>query len=81
MKLCGNCGSADIVEYKQVELRGQQWLIYDDGYRFWCKPAEGNPLVDRGAHVMMEYKHFDAPADDLAKLMFASLPANGGAPR
>lgn len=65
---CGRGGE------KLVTLRGQPWLVSDDGYRFWLRPATGNPLVDREPRYALEYKHNDSPASELAELMFRHLP-------
>lgn len=72
MKICAKCGSHNIVERKQIVLQGQPWWIWDDGYRFWVQPAEGNPAIDREPHIALEYKHFDYP-QGLPELLFGSL--------
>lgn len=77
MKTCVKCGSHDIKDSKIVTLAGQPWEVYNDGYRFWLKPAEGNPLVDRSKIHCMEYKHNDGPAFELAELFFSLLPDGG----
>lgn len=59
---------------KRVTLNGQPWLIRLDSYRFYCRPAEGNPLIDRGEYAMLEFKHNDGPASELAEEMFRVLP-------
>lgn len=59
---------------KRVTLRGQPWNVWDDGYRFWIEPADGNPLIDREPRSVLSYKHDDSPAAELAGLFFALLP-------
>lgn len=59
---------------KIVTLRGQPWLVRIDSCRFYVRPGEGNPLIDRNEQWCLEYKYNDGPASELADLMFASLP-------
>lgn len=68
---CADCGSDRVYHYKKVMLRGQPWLIRKDSCRFYIKPGEGNPLLDREEHCLLEFKHDDGPSSELADFLFS----------
>lgn len=61
---------------KLVQLNGQPWIVrHEPSYRFYIRPAEGNPVADREERSCLSYKHDDIDeAYALAELMFKSLP-------
>lgn len=57
----------------KITLKGQNWYIRNDGYRFWLRPAETNPQIDKEPISLMEYKHNDGPMYELAEEIMLAL--------
>lgn len=70
MMTCADCGSEHFYEWKKIILRGQPWLVRKDDYRFYIKPTDSNPLLDREERSMLSFKHDDGPAEELAEFLY-----------
>lgn len=83
--ICKLCGAVDQThDMKVVRLvnpydpdnKGQLWFVYQDGYRFYVKPASDNPAMARDPISCLEFKHDDGPASELAARLFKDLVAD-----